>query len=323
MRDMTQLIDWPNIERSDKGLTRAEFLRLAAAASVTLTLGRAHAAAPQPTMITRTIPKTGEALPVVGLSSYRSFSVGGGGEVRSSRREVLRSLFSHGGKVIDSSPLYGRAEEVLGSLISDLEAEGQAFLSSKIAVEDPARAVQQAERTMRYLRTEHLDLMQVQDMLNWRSHFPTLRSWKENGRIRYLGVTHHSVDGLEQMAEIIESESIDFVQLAYTISHPEAEERILPLAADKGVAVIVGRPFLGGADFDTLRGEPLPEWASEIDCTSWAQFFLKFILSHPAVTCVTPATSRQDQMLDNLGAGSGRLPDDSLRKKMREYWQSR
>ena len=316
--DMTKQSDRPK-----DGLTRAEFLRLAAAAGVTLGLGRAHAAVPEATMTTRAIPKTDETLPVVGLSTYRSFSVGGGGEVRSSRREVLRSLFSHGGKVVDSSPLYGRAEEVLGALISDLDAEGQAFLSSKIAVEDPARAVQQAERTMRYLRTEHLDLMQVQDMLNWRGHMPTLRSWKENGRVRYLGVTHHSVDALDQIAEIIQSEEIDFVQLAYTISHPEAEDRVLPLAADKGVAVIIGRPFLGGADFDTLRGEPLPDWATEIDCTSWAQFFLKFILSHPAVTCVTPATSRPDQMLDNLGAGSGRMPDDALRKKMRDYWQSR
>ena len=305
------------------GLTRAEFLRLSAAAGLTVAVGLGRAVAAPAPMITRTIPSSGETLPVIGLSTYRSFSVGGGGEVRASRREVLRSLLSHGGKVVDTSPIYGRAEEVVGDLIGELDAEGQVFLSSKIAVEDPARAVQQAERTMRLLRTEHLDLIQVQDMLNWQAHMPTLRSWKDNGRIRYLGVTHHSTDGLGQMAEIIESEAVDFVQLAYSISHPDAEDRVLSLAADRGVGVIVGRPFSGGADFDTLRGEALPEWAAEINCSSWAQFFLKFILSHPAVTCVTPTTSRPDQMLDNLGAGLEPLPDDPLRKKMLSYWRDR
>lgn len=302
-------------------VTRGEFLRLAAVAGATLAWGRPLGA--QEGMITRPIPSSGETLPVIGLSTWRTFNVGQGLEVRAKRRDVLRLTLDQGGKVIDSSPLYGRAEQVLGDLLLELGAQSEVFLSTKISVDDPDRAVRGLERSLQQLRAERVDLVQVQDLLNWRANLPVLRSWKDEGKIRYIGVTHHAVEGLDGIAEAIESETLDFVQLIYSISLPAAADRVLPLAADKGVAVIVGRPFVGGAVFDSLRHDPLPEWATEFDCASWAQFFLKFILSHPAVTCVTPATIRTEHVLDNMAAGRGRLPDAKQRKKMLAYWNER
>jgi len=264
----------------------------------------------------RPIPSSGEALPVIGMGTSRTFDVGQSPGEREPLREVLDLLLSRGGRVIDSSPMYGRAEEVVGDLLAERPAEPRPFLATKVWTEGREAGIRQMETSMRRMRTDRMDLMQVHNLVDWRTQLATLREWKEAGKIRYLGVTHYQHSAFPSLEQIIRTEHLDFVQLPYSLAERTAEERLLPAAADHGVAVLVMRPFERGALFRAMKGRSLPPWAADVDCTSWAQLFLKFILSHPAVTCPIPATADPRHMADNLGAGFGRLLDASQRRDL-------
>jgi len=311
------------INLSSPELTRAGFLRLmAAAGAAAVAGGAAPARAAEQPVQTRPIPKTGEALPVVGLGTWQTFDIGTGADERAPREEVLKLLFAGGGKVIDSSPMYGRAEAVTGDLLAKLGVQAKAFIATKVWTNGREGGIRQMEESFRKLRVRHIDLMQVHNLVDWRTHLQTLRAWKDQGRVRYVGITHYTSSALDNLIAVIKAERVDFVQMAYSIAVRDAEKRLLPFAAESSVAVLVNRPFEGGDLFSKVRGKKLPPWAADIDCASWGQFFLKFILSHPAVTCVIPGTAKPQHMADNLAAGRGRLPDQTTRKKMVAFLES-
>jgi aryl-alcohol dehydrogenase-like predicted oxidoreductase len=271
-------------------------------------------------MLTRPIPSTNEPLPVVGLGTWQTFDVGPDRQALDQRKDVLRILFEAGGRVIDSSPMYGRAEEVVGTLLSEMGAHGKAFLATKVWTSGEAAGIKQMQASAAKMRAPVIDLMQVHNLVDWRTHLRTLRAWKAQKKFRYIGITHYTDPALDELAAVIRAERIDFVQFGYSIASRAAEARLLPLCAERGVAVIVNQPFDSGALFGQVRGKALPDWAAEIDCASWSQFFLKFILGHPAVTCVIPGTARPDHARDNFAAGTGRLPDAAQRQRMAEFW---
>jgi diketogulonate reductase-like aldo/keto reductase len=264
----------------------------------------------------RTIPSSGEKLPAVGLGTWRTFDVGGSAAEREPLREVLRRMLELGGRTVDSSPMYGTAESVVGDLAAELGITERLFLATKVWTSGREAGVAQMEQSFRRLRARRVDLMQIHNLLDWRTHLRTLREWKAAGRIRYLGVTHYTSGAYEELERVLRSEPLDFVQLNYSLGEREAERRILPVARERGVAVLVNRPFSEGGLFQRVRGQALPAWAAEFDCESWAQFFLKWILAHPAVTCVIPGTSRPQHVVDNVRAGLGRLPDPAVRDRM-------
>jgi diketogulonate reductase-like aldo/keto reductase len=278
-------------------------------------------------LFTRPIPRTGEAIPAVGLGTWQTFDVGSdAGDAPAERAplaDVLAAFLGGGGRVIDSSPMYGRAEGVVGDLLAarpgGVAASPLPFLATKVWTRGRAEGEAQMRRSMQLMRTQRMDLMQVHNLVDWRTHLETLRAWKKEGLVRYIGVTHYQLGAFGDLERIATKESIDFVQLPYSIVTRDAEERLLPAAAASGVAVLVMRPFEEGALFARVRGKSLPPWAADFDCASWAQFFLKFILGHPAVTCPIPATASAKHLADNLGAGRGRLPDAATRKKMIAY----
>jgi len=301
------------------GITRRQALGFAAAAGATtafpeVALGNAP-------METRPIPSTGEALPVVGLGTWQAFDIGNDEAERDQRRVVLRELFARGGSVIDSSPMYGRSEDVVGDLLSDLKLSDRAFLATKVWTQGRDKGKAQMRRSAERFQRPMIDLMQIHNLVDWRTHLETLRAWKAEGRFRYIGITHYTTNALESLSDIIAREEIDFVQLAYSIGVRQAEERLLPLAAERGVAVLVNRPYESGQLFRTVKGRQLPSWAAEFDCASWGQFFLKFILSHPAVTCAIPGTSKPKHLIDNAAAGHGGLPDKMQRDRMAAFWR--
>lgn len=267
-------------------------------------------------MLTRAIPSSGELLPVIGLGTWRSFDIGEGYSERSSRTAVLNALFDGRGSMIDSSPMYGAAERVVGELLSTTEHRNSAFIATKVWTEGRQHGIDQMRRSKELLRVDVIDLMQIHNLVDWRTHLSTLRDWKEQGLIRYIGITHYIPRAFDQLADIITSESMDFVQLPYSIAVREAERQLLPLAADNGVAIIVNRPFDGGNIFGAVRGKPLPDWAKEFGCEIWAAFFLKYLLGNPAVTCLIPATGVISHMLDNMASGLGDLPDAEMRQRM-------
>lgn len=282
-----------------------------------------------PSLLARPIPRTGELIPAIGLGTWQTFDVGAHETERAPLRVVLDAFLAGGGRVIDSSPMYGHAEEVVGDLLAQRPPRGSGgagrgasagpFLATKVWTSGRTRGEEQMRTSMRLLRSERLDLLQVHNLVDWPTHLQTLRAWKKQGLVRYVGVTHYHLGAFPELERIIAAEAVDFVQLPYSIATRDAEARLLPAAADHGVAVLVMRPFEEGALFDQVRGKPLPSWASDFDCASWAQFFLKFILSHPAVTCPIPATSKPAHLADNLRAGHGPLPDPHMRKRMIDY----
>jgi diketogulonate reductase-like aldo/keto reductase len=272
-------------------------------------------------MLTRNIPHGGEPLPVIGLGTWQTFDVGNDRVALEQRRQVLQILFDAGGSVIDSSPMYGRAEAVVGTLLSQMQAHSRTFLATKVWTSGRGAGEAQMAASAVKLQTPAVDLMQIHNLVDWRTHLGTLRAWKERNKFRYIGVTHYTVAGLDELAAVMRSEPIDFVQLAYSINVRQAESRLLALAAESGVAVITNLPFDSGSLFARVRGKALPDWASEFDCTSWSQFFLKFIVGHPAITCVIPGTAQPDHARDNVAAGFGRLPDASQRQRMVAYWE--
>ena len=264
-------------------------------------------------MLTRIVPSTGEALPAVGLGTWQTFDVGSDESSRAPLREVLRRFFTAGASVIDSSPMYGRSEAVVGDLIRATPWAARAFVATKVWTSGRrAGEAQMAESERRM--GGRIDLMQIHNLLDWRTHLPVLRAWKAAGRIRYLGITHYSTSAFDDMERILRTEQIDFVQLPYSVGVRDAEERLLPAARDTGTAVIVMRPFEGGSLFRDARARPLPPLARELGVGSWAQLFLKFILAHPAVTAVIPATADPAHVSDDLAAGVGPLPDAAQRR---------
>jgi diketogulonate reductase-like aldo/keto reductase len=271
-------------------------------------------------MLTRPIPKTGEPLPVVGVGTWQAFDVGSHRAALDPRKEVLRVLFEAGGRVIDSSPMYGRAEQVVGTLLAEMEPKDKPFLATKVWTSGEAAGAAQMSASFAKLQADTIDLMQIHNLVDWRTHLKTLRSWQEKKRFRYIGITHYTSSALDDLAAVIRAEPIDFVQLAYSIDVRAAETRLLPLAAERGIAVLVNRPFSTGGLFGKVRGKSLPAWATEFDCTSWSQFFLKFILGHPSVTCVIPGTGKPEHMRDNVGAGLGRLPSADQCRRMAAHW---
>jgi diketogulonate reductase-like aldo/keto reductase len=257
-------------------------------------------------------------LPSVGLGTSRVFDVGESPQDREPLLEVLKLLTGHGGSVVDTSPMYGRAEKVVGDLANKNGLGEQIFLATKVWTRGREAGVDQMEESMRLLGTDTIDLMQIHNLVDWETHIGTLRAWKEEGRIRYLGITHYRVDAFPDLEAIMLREELDFVQLNYSILTPAAAERLLPVAADRGIAVLVNRPYENGAVFSKVRGMELPAWTQELEISSWGQFCLKWVLADPAVTCVIPGTSKPRHMLDNLGAGLGPLPDPAQRERMRQ-----
>jgi len=302
----------PNHEPRGEPLTRRAVLRLMAAAAAARPAGASSAPAP----LERPIPASGEKIPVVGLGTWRTFDVGGSASERDPLAEVLRSFVALGGRVVDSSPMYGAAESVVGDLAAKLAVGDRLFLATKVWTSGRDAGVRQMEQSLRRLRARTLDLMQIHNLLDWRTHLATLREWKAAGRVRYVGVTHYTSSAYDELERVLQSETLDFVQVNYSLGEREAERRILPLARDRGVAVLANRPFAEGGLFQRVRGQALPAWAAELDCESWAQLFLKWILAHPAVTCVIPATSRPQHLADNMKAGTGPLPDAATRDRM-------
>ena len=270
-------------------------------------------------MLRRNIPSTGEALPVIGLGTSDVFDVSGNGAERAPLAEVLRALVDGGGSLLDTSPMYGRAEAVAGDLLRELELRPRMFDATKVWTRGRERGQQQIEESMKLLRSPKLDLVQVHNLVDLDTQLATLRSLRERGRIRYIGITHYTVSSHADLEQVLLREPLDFVQLNYSLATRAAEQRLLPLAAERKVAVLVNRPFEDGALFGKVRGKQLPAWAAEFDCASWAQFFLKFIIGHPAVTCVIPATAKPTHMRDNAAAGHGRMPDGRMRERMAQY----
>ena len=266
--------------------------------------------------LARRVPKTGEAIPAVGLGTWQVFDVATDAKEKAQAEETLKAFVELGGRVIDSSPMYGSSESVTGELAAALGVGAKLFVATKVWTSGRQAGIRQMEESMRKLRVERLDLMQVHNLVDASTHLATLREWKTAGRVRYLGVTHYHAGAHADLEKIIRPGDVDFVQVNYSLAEPEAGRRLLAAAADSRTAVIVNRPFAEGAMFRRVRGGPLPAWAREIGCASWAQFFLKWILAHPAVTCVIPATSRPEHLVDNMKAGTGNLPDVATRERM-------
>jgi diketogulonate reductase-like aldo/keto reductase len=294
-------------------ISRRELLRLALGAGALAMSGAAVAATAS---LRRPVPRTGELLPVIGLGTWQTFDVGRASSARAPLREVLREFVQLDGKVVDSSPMYGQSERVVGDLAAELSVQKQLFLATKVWTSGREAGIRQMEESFRLLRTQRMDLMQVHNLVDWRTHLVTLKRWKEQGKVRYIGVTHYTEGAYDELASVLKAEDLDFVQLNYSIAEREAERVLLPLAAERRIAVLVNRPFAEGALFRKVRGKSLPPWAAEIGCASWAQFFLKFIISHPAVTCAIPATSKHPHVVDNMQAGTGQLPDAAMRERM-------
>jgi diketogulonate reductase-like aldo/keto reductase len=264
------------------------------------------------------IPSSREVLPVIGLGTWRTFDVDLTPDNRRQLGDVLSLFVKLGGRVIDTSPMYGRAEDVIGELTAALGIQDKFFLATKVWTRGKENGLRSMERSMARLRTKRIDLMQVHNLVDVHTQLATLREWKEQGRIRYLGITHYESGAFDEVEKIMRSEKLDFVQINYSLMEREAEEKILPLAQERGIAVVVNRPFGGGDLFDRVRSKQLPDLAAEFDCRSWAQFFLKWIIANPAVTCAIPATGKPRHLEDNMQAGIGRLPDARMRQRMVE-----
>ncbi|HSH39107.1 MAG TPA: aldo/keto reductase [Chthoniobacterales bacterium] len=297
-------------------ISRREAARLIAGTAATLLLSRNVIAQEKGTMITRAIASSGEKLPVIGLGTWQSFDVGSSAADRAPLEEVLAAFVRLGGRVIDSSPMYGRAEGVVGDLAQKLRLRDSLFLATKVWTTGKEAGVRSMERSFELMKTKRMDLMQVHNLVDVQTHLATLRDWKQQGRIRYIGITHYTASSHDDIARVLQREQVDFVQINYSVREREAEERVLPVAQERGVAVIVNRPFGGGNLFSRVRDKALPDFAAEIGCESWAQLFLKWIIAHPAVTCAIPATSKLRHLEDNMRGGVGALPDAKMRQRI-------
>ncbi len=295
-------------------LSRRAFLASLAGLGLEARFGNRPALAA--TALEKAIPSTGERLPVIGMGSWITFNVGNSNSLRTGRVQVLKTFFEAGGAIIDSSPMYGSSEEVIGTCLGRIAGRHPLFSATKVWTPIKWYGVKQMKKSQELWGVDRFDLMQVHNLLGWEGHLETLGEMKGEGRVSYIGVTTSHSRRHRELESVMASQTLDFVQFTYNILDREAERRLLPLAAERGLAVIVNRPFRRGALFDLFERRPLPSWAASFDCANWAQFFLKFIVSHPAVTCAIPATSRVDHMAENMGAGFGRLPDPEMRRRM-------
>jgi diketogulonate reductase-like aldo/keto reductase len=292
-------------------MDRREVLAAGIAASIVAATGAAGTSK----LITRKIPSSGEALPVIGLGTSGPFEVGDSDQERAPLKEVLNAFFAGGARVLDTSPMYSTAEVVLGDLLTPAQHQ-QVFLATKVWTQGQKAGIEQMERSLNFLKQDKLDLIQVHNLLDLPTQLATLRKWKEAGRVRYIGVTHFTVASHSELEKVISKEKIDFVQLNYSAFTRNAEKKLLPLARDKGVAVLVNRPYEDGEVFRKIREKPLPKWAAELGCRTWAQVFLKYIIANPAVTVVIPATGKLQHVQDNIEAGCGHLPDEKQRARI-------
>ncbi len=276
-------------------------------------------------IVKRKIPRTQEELPIVGLGTWQAFDIAGDATAIGEAQDALRAFIEQGGALIDSSPMYGSAETVAGDLATTLNIHAKLFIATKVWTSGRDAGIRQMESSFKKLRIDRkgsLDLMQVHNLVDARLHLATLRDWKTAGRVRYLGITHYTASAHDALARALESEAVDFVQVNYSIAEPQADRRLLDVAAATGTAVIVNRPFAEGAMFGRVKGKPLPAFAAELDCSSWAQLFLKWICGHPAVTCAIPGTRNAKHVTDNLGAAIGALPDTAMRRRIKEAFDA-
>lgn len=267
-------------------------------------------------ILKRAIPSSNEKIPVVGLGTWQTFDVGENESDRAPLKEVLKTLIDNGGSVVDSSPMYGNSEKVVGDLSTELNLNQKLFIATKVWTNGEKSGIEQMNNSFALLKRSKIDLMQIHNLVDWKTHIKTLQNWKEQGRIKYIGITHYTEGAYSSIEQILNSTPLDFLQINYSLVSRKAEERLFPLAQERKVAVIINQPFEDGTLFSRVKGKTLPVWAKEFDCKSWGQFFLKFILAQPAVTCVIPGTSKPHHMLDNLGAAYGRLPSPSHLTKM-------
>ena len=298
------------------GYSRRHFLRSAGAVSLLYALAPDYLAASEATVIKKTIPSTGERLSVIGLGTSRTFNVDSASAAQSPLLDVMQSFFNNGGQLIDSSPMYGSAEAVTGALLTQVDNKQNLFSATKVWTNGKREGIDQMERSMQRMGVSRIDLMQIHNLRDWKTHIDTLVEWKAQGKIRYIGITTSHGRYHDELEQLLQQLPLDFVQFSYNILDREVENRLLPIASDQGIATLINRPYQRGGLFRKVRGKALPEWATEFDCASWGQFFLKFIAAHPDVTCVIPATSKLKHMVDNMGAGFGRLPDESMRRRM-------
>jgi diketogulonate reductase-like aldo/keto reductase len=304
-------------------LRRRHLLQLGTGVLASQLLGlRAAAQATTDQPITRPIPSSGESLPVVGVGTSRTFDVDASDAAVTPLREVMAAFFEAGGSVIDSSPMYGKAEERVGDILRSMQPRPPVFAATKVWTRGREEGIAQMEASARRMAVERFDLIAIHNLVDWRTHLGTLRRWKEEGKVRYIGITTSHGRSHDEFLEIMREEPLDFVQFSYNIDDRVAEEALLPTAAERGIATMINRPYQRGSLFGLTRGKPLPELAAAIDCSSWGQFFLKFILGHPAVTCVIPATSKLHHMQDNMQAGFGKLPDAGQREEMLRIFES-
>ena len=300
-------------------LRRRDLLRVGSAASLLALLPSLPALAAG--IRSREIPSSGEALPVIGLGTSRVFNVDldEDSEDVEACRGVLEALVDSGATLVDSSPMYGNAENVSGQLANELDVTDRLFWATKVWTDGRDDGIEQMEDSMRLFGTDQIDLMQVHNLRDWKTHMPVLEAWKAEGRIRYVGITHSRSSAFDDVEDVIKATKLDFVQLNYSMAEREAEERLLPLCADRGIATLINRPFARGALFNSVASTEVPAWANDFGASTWGQFFLKFILAHPAATCAIPATRKAKHMVDNAAAGLGPLPDPSQRQAMIEF----
>ena len=270
----------------------------------------------------RPIPVSGEMIPIVGLGTWRTFDAGNSKEKRKALLEVLRTLTAKAASVIDTSPMYGSSEAVLGDLTQQLNIRSKLFLATKVWIDGKEEGIRQMNQSFQKMKTDKMDLMQVHNLVDVHTHLKTLRAWKEQDKIKYFGITHYIPGVYPEMTRLIKTEKPDFVQCCYNIATRDAEKELLPLARDKGIAVLINRPFEEGSLFNIVKAQQLPSWAKDYGIKSWAQFFLKFILSHPAVTCTIPGTSNALHLEENIDAASGVLPDETTRNKMAKFFSA-
>lgn len=298
-------------------MTRREATKLIGGTAASLLVSPNILAQEKGRLLQRAIPSSGEMLPVIGLGTSRVFDAGSGAAEREPLEQVVSILAKAGGKMIDTSPMYGRAEAVTGGIAARLKLHDQLFLATKVWTTGRDAGIKQMEHSLDLLGRK-IDLIQVHNLIDLETQLASLREWKKAGRVRYIGITHYTEGSQAEVARVLEKEPLDFVQINYSLMEREAENRVFPVAKERNVAVIVNRPFGRGDLFSGVRGKPLPDWAAEVDCKSWAQFFLKWIVANPAVTCAIPATSKPHHMEDNMQACYGRLPDEKMRARMVE-----
>lgn len=307
-------------EHNAHPLARRRFITLAALGALGLKLPAARSAEP----MLRAVPSTGERLPAIGMGTWITFDIEPSfrtGNALTARWQVLREFFEAGGRLIDSSPMYGRSEAVLGELLPQTPGAEALYSATKVWTPGQSMGERQMARSLQLWGLKRFDLMQVHNLLDWEAHLPTLKRMKDEGAVRHIGITTSHGRRHDEFETLMQHERLDFAQFTYNLTHREAEQRLLPTAADRGCAVIINRPFDGGGLFNRVRGKALPGWASEIGCENWAQVFLKFVISHPAVTCAIPATSKPEHMRENMGALTGPLPDAALRRRMVEDFE--